>query len=168
MSDHVIDSYEIGEKIYCKAFGHWYEGTIVKFGRTKIHVEFTTGTGTTRIRPCSMDEISKEKLQGRMPRRSKYIEIVDDPVMVEHKIELTPMDGTRLMAAFVVLSLPAGTYRGTTHTRAREIIEELLHIKLKRSARPESGSGFDLQGYITWASNPDLQHPHEPDPVPVE
>ncbi len=159
MTEHLVTSYEIGEKVYCKAFGHWYEGTIVKFGRTKIHVEFTTGSGKTRIRPCSLDEISKEKLQGRMPRRSKYIEIVDDPEMVEQEIMLSQMDRTRLMAAFVVLSLPAGTYRGTTHTRARELIEELIHIKLKKSARPESGKGRDLQQYVTWASDPDRQLP---------
>ena len=56
--------YEVGQKVFCHAYGHWYEGEVKKVGRTKVHIEYTTGTGMTRTKPCSMDQISLEKLYG--------------------------------------------------------------------------------------------------------
>lgn len=165
MSEPEVTSYEIGEEVYCHAFGHWYKGTVKKFGRTKIHIEYTSGSGKTRIKPCSPDQISKDKPEGkRGGRRARYIERVDEPEMVRQEHQISQIDAMRLISAFQVLSWPSGFYRGTTHKRAREVIEEVIGIRLKRNAKPDrSNPPEDLQGYVDWASNPDLQHPIYPD-----
>lgn len=167
MSEPKVTSYEIDEEVYCLAFGHWYKGTVKKFGRTKIHIEYTSGSGTTRVKPCSYDQVSKEKpAGGRAKRRKRYIER-EPPEMVRQEHQITHIDAWRLISAFQVLSWPSGFYRGTTHKRAREVIEEVIGIRLKRSAKPDRSNPPDsLQGYIDWASNPDLQHPIYPDESP--
>ena len=79
--------------------------------------------------------------------------------MVQTQIDLSGMNGPRLMAAFQVLAWPSGFYSGTTHRRAREVILEIAGIKLKRNAKPPRGEGLSLEGYLEWAANPDLQNP---------
>lgn len=46
-------NYEVGEKVEVHAFGHWYEGEVVKVARKLVHVRYTTGTGVTRIKKVS-------------------------------------------------------------------------------------------------------------------
>lgn len=161
--------YEVGQTVYVHAFGHWYEGEVKKIGRTKVHVEYTTGTGKTRVKACSMEQISTEKLEGERAQwgrekaernqqeRERY-----GPVMVQNHIDLSGMNGIRLMCAFQVLAWPSGFFRGTTHRRAREVIEEIAHIRLKANANPPR-EAWNLERYLEWAENPDLQHPIEGD-----
>lgn len=156
--------YEVGQTVYVHAFGHWYEGEVKKIGRKKVHVEYTSGTGKTRVKACSMEQISTEKLEGeraghgrRRSERNKRERERFGPVMVQRNVDLSGTNGIRLMCAFQVLEMPSGFWRGTTHGRAREIIEEVTGIRLKATAHPERGSCFDLEAYIEWASNPDLQ-----------
>lgn len=41
-------TFAMGEKVQVYAFGRWYNGEVVKFGRTgKVSVKYTTGTGKT-------------------------------------------------------------------------------------------------------------------------
>lgn len=158
MSEPEVTSYEIDEEVYCQAFGHWYKGTVKKFGRTKIHVEYTSGTGKTRVKACSTDQVSKDKPEGGRAKRSKrYIE--PEPEVERREHLLTHIDACRLLCAFQVLSMRSGYFRGTTHKRAREVVEEKIGIRLKHNAKPDPS--LDLQGYVDWASNPDLQHPIE-------
>jgi hypothetical protein len=65
-----MKKYEIGERVSVVSFGSWYQGTVVKLGRTKVHVEYTTGSGTTRTLPFdpSGDRITKDLTKsGKLP-----------------------------------------------------------------------------------------------------
>lgn len=164
MSEDKISDYEVGQKVYVHAFGHWYAGEVNRIGRTKVHVEFTTGTGKTRVKPCSLDQIALEKLEGERARwgREKAERAQRDrerygPVMVQTQIDTSGMNGIRLLAAFQVLAWPSGFYRGTTHKRARAMIEEIANIKLKRNANPPLAA-WNLEQYLEWAANPELQN----------
>lgn len=54
-----MSDYSVGEKVEVHAFGHWYEGEVVKVGYKCTHVRYTTGTGTTRVKPVKGDLIRK-------------------------------------------------------------------------------------------------------------
>lgn len=164
MSEEKPSDYEVGQKVYVHAYGHWYEGEVKKIGRTKVHIEYTSGTGKTRVKPCSLDQISLEKLEGersghgrRKAERNQRDRDRYGPVMIQTQIDLSGMNGVRLLAAFQVLAWPSGFYRGTTHKRARDLIEEIAHIRLKRNANPPR-EAWGLEEYLEWAANPDLQN----------
>jgi len=72
--------YTVGQAVYVHAFGSWYAGKVVKLGRTKVHATYTSGTGTSRTKACSMDQVSltpgqsrgesiRDMRAGRRPRR---------------------------------------------------------------------------------------------------
>jgi hypothetical protein len=44
--------YTVGEPVLVHAFGSWYAGTVTKLGPTKVHAEYTTGTGAVRTKAC--------------------------------------------------------------------------------------------------------------------
>ena len=45
---------KIGQSVGVKAFGHWYSGTILKFGRTLTNVGYTSGAGVYRTKNVSV------------------------------------------------------------------------------------------------------------------
>ena len=45
---------KIGQSVGVKAFGHWYSGTVLKFGRTLTNVGYTSGTGVYRTKNVSV------------------------------------------------------------------------------------------------------------------
>ena len=45
---------KIGQIVGVKAFGHWYSGTVLKFGRTLTNVGYTSGTGVYRTKNVSV------------------------------------------------------------------------------------------------------------------
>jgi hypothetical protein len=51
-----------GEGVQVHAFGHWYYGTVVSIGRTKVKVNYTSGTGVNRDKNVGMDKIRKRDL----------------------------------------------------------------------------------------------------------
>jgi len=79
-------------------------------------------------------------------------------------LQLGQVDSVRLLCAFQALYMPSGFYHRTvTHKRAREVIAEMTGIHLKKTAKPPKPGEIDgLQGYVNWASNPDLQTKFEP------
>ena len=38
----------VGDAVLAKAFGHWYQATVVSFGRKLVKIEYTSGAGVTR------------------------------------------------------------------------------------------------------------------------
>ncbi|MHC5064969.1 MAG: hypothetical protein ACYTG5_13465 [Planctomycetota bacterium] len=67
-------TYDIGERVSVVSFGSWYQGTVKKLGRTKVHVEYTTGSGATRTKAFdpSGDRITKDLTKsGRLPFRQR-------------------------------------------------------------------------------------------------
>mgnify|MGYP001582536377 CR=1 FL=1 len=62
-------------------------------------------------------------------------------------LELSGLDGLRLLSAFQVLSMPSGCM-GVTHKRAREVIVELTGKKPVRGSMPPAGTS--LAGYLSW------------------
>ena len=50
-------SYKIGQEVQVHAFGFWYDGRLVKVTPTKFHVEYTSGTGRTRVKVVGSDKI---------------------------------------------------------------------------------------------------------------
>jgi hypothetical protein len=48
--DLEVKDFEVGETVQVHAFGHWYAGKVVKLGRSNVHCEYTTGSGTTRVK----------------------------------------------------------------------------------------------------------------------
>jgi len=162
-----VQIYTVDEEVFCKAFGSWYPGKVVKLGRTKVHVEYTTGTGVTRVKPCTPGtQVLKEKPEGDGRGRRRR-----EPEMVERKLTLNLMERMRLLSAFQAIGLPKGmNFRGVTRTRAREVIEEMTGIRLKRSAKPPRASSIrGIEDYLAWASQPDVQKPTDaPSPSPHE
>ena len=55
---------KIGQSVEVKAFGHWYSGTVLKFGRTLTNVGYTSGTGVYRTKNVS---IAKGTLRVGLP-----------------------------------------------------------------------------------------------------
>ena len=47
---------KVGQIVGVKAFGHWYSGTVLKFGRTLTNVGYTSGTGVYRTKNVSVDK----------------------------------------------------------------------------------------------------------------
>ena len=45
---------KIGQSVGVKAFGHWYSGTVLKFGRTLTNVGYTSGAGVYRTKNVSV------------------------------------------------------------------------------------------------------------------
>ena len=45
---------KVGQIVGVKAFGHWYSGTVLKFGRTLTNVGYTSGTGVYRTKNVSV------------------------------------------------------------------------------------------------------------------
>jgi hypothetical protein len=180
MKNETVKDYKVGETAFVHAFGHWYEGKVVKVGRTKVHVEYTSGTGTTRTKSCSMNQVSKVKLEGerkeigsrkRDRHRQRDAEfqkaLEEGRVSVEVKIEWKHhLDPIRCHAAFQALQMPSGFFKGTTHARAREIIEDCTGIKVKKGRRPERGQARTLEEYIAWASEPGNCDPIDLDDLP--
>lgn len=190
-----IKDFEIGQKVFCHSFGSWYEGTVAKIGRTRLHVTYTTGSGTTRTKAFPLNLISLEGGEGSRQRAYKekrerkrehdeamvgqqvmqmtenglepipntYWQMVDGTLvpMEERKTELTQVESVRLLCAFQALHFPPGFFgRHVTHKAARQIIEEMVGIRLKKSAKPPRGkrrSDNPLQDYIDWASQPEVQ-----------
>jgi hypothetical protein len=51
-------AYQVGDKVQVHAFGHWYDGKVLKLGRTgKVTVGYTSGTGTYREKSVGKDKI---------------------------------------------------------------------------------------------------------------
>jgi hypothetical protein len=48
-----------GEAVQVHAFGNWYHGTVVSIGRSKVKVNYTSGTGANRDKSVGMDKIRK-------------------------------------------------------------------------------------------------------------
>lgn len=48
-----------GEAVQVHAFGNWYHGTVVSIGRSKVKVNYTSGTGANRDKNVGMDKIRK-------------------------------------------------------------------------------------------------------------
>ena len=55
---------KVGQIVGVKAFGHWYSGTVLKFGRTLTNVGYTSGTGVYRTKNVS---IAKGTLRVGLP-----------------------------------------------------------------------------------------------------
>ncbi len=70
---HTPSDFTIGQAVFVHAFGSWYPGKVAKIGRTKVHVTYTSGTGTTRTKACSMDLVALEagESRGAAIRRGK-------------------------------------------------------------------------------------------------
>ena len=45
---------KVGQIVGVKAFGHWYSGTVLKFGRTLTNVGYTSGAGVYRTKNVSV------------------------------------------------------------------------------------------------------------------
>ena len=178
--EQTVKDYEVGETAYVHTYGYWYEGKVVKIGRTRVHVEYTTGTGTTRVKACKMTEISKEKHEGerkangrrksaeRRKRDAEFNKALEEgrvriSMQIEWKHHLDPV---RCLAAFQALSWHSGFFKGVTHTQARNIIEECTGLKLKKGRQPPRGKGWGLEGYLKWASEPGNHHPLDMDNLP--
>lgn len=195
-----IKDFTIGQTVFCYSFGNWYEGTVEKIGRTRLHVTYTTGSGATRTKPFPLKQISLEKKEGgrqaaaeraKLRKIERHKAMVGQPVMQmtddglqeipnavwgmddrgelvvmqQRQLNLSQVDSVRLLCAFQALFMPSRFYGPTvTHHRARSIIEEMTGIRLKETAKPPAPSELrgGLNGYIEWASNPDLQLPAEP------
>lgn len=53
-------TYAVGEAVQVHSFGTWYRGVVTKLGSTgKVHVEYTTGTGVTRIKAVDSTKVRK-------------------------------------------------------------------------------------------------------------
>lgn len=53
-------TYTVGEAVQVHAFGHWYNGEVVKLGRTgKVTVKYTSGTGVTREKAVDSGKVRK-------------------------------------------------------------------------------------------------------------
>lgn len=48
VAERDIAGYQPGDTVKIHAFGHWYTGRVVKVGRKRVTVRYTTGTGITR------------------------------------------------------------------------------------------------------------------------
>ena len=46
-------AFQIGQVVEVHAFGHWYEGVVVKLTPKRATVRYTTGTGRTRDKAIS-------------------------------------------------------------------------------------------------------------------
>ena len=66
-----IKDFEVGQQVFCYSFGNWYEGTVAKLGRTRLHVTYTTGSGKTRTKAFPLNDISLEKLEGGRQQAAK-------------------------------------------------------------------------------------------------
>lgn len=172
--------YTVDQPVYVHAFGHWYEGKVVKIGRKLVHAEYTSGTGATRIKKCNMEQISTEKIEGeravagRQKSKRSAVEqekwdkaYADGRVQVRLQIEWKHhLDPVRCLAAFQALQWPPGFFK-VTHTRAREVIEECIGMKLKKRAKPERSNEIrSLEDYIEWASLPENSEPLDIDDLP--
>lgn len=156
--------FTIGQDVFCFSFGSWYPAKVEKVGRTRLHVTYTTGSGMTRTKDFPMNKISLEHTPNtRTTRRRRAWAPVGEPEMVERKIQLSNVECVSLLCAFQVLKRPSTYFHRTcTHTRSREIVQKLIGIKLRRSAKPpENCNG--LEEYVEWASNPKLQEAIEPE-----
>ncbi len=43
-----VSDFSVGQSVEVHSFGNWYAGTVTKLGRTRVTVQYTTGSGTTR------------------------------------------------------------------------------------------------------------------------
>jgi Agenet domain len=50
-------TYNVNEAVEVHSFGRWYPGVIVKVGRTRVVVRYTTGSGMTRDKAFSLDRV---------------------------------------------------------------------------------------------------------------
>lgn len=172
--------YTVGQKVYVHAFGHWYEGEVVKIGRTLVHAQYTSGSGATRVKKCSLDKISTEKREGERASagrqksegtakdKAKWDKaFAEGRVQVQLNIEWKHKhDPIRCLAAFQALMHPPGFFK-VTHTRAREVIEECIGVKVKKRAKPErSDKARSLEDYVEWATRPENSEPLDVDNLP--
>lgn len=161
--------YTIGQAVAVYAHGYWYVGEVTKIGRTRVHAEYTTGTGTTRTTAFPMGRISDDvTLTERQPKRGgggrrrgytiveaftpRHANRADARVLTDPKV--TGMHkGMRLLVAFQGLGLPAGMTltRGASRTFCANIVNEFLGCKaVTRASRPPRNlSG--LEAYVAWA-----------------
>lgn len=50
----------VGDKVQVHAMGYWYNGEVVKLGRTgKVTVRYTSGTGVTREKAVDSNKVRK-------------------------------------------------------------------------------------------------------------
>jgi hypothetical protein len=77
-------SYEVGEKVEVHAFGHWYEGQVVKVARKLVHVRYTSGTGTTRTKAVGDDLIRKLDPQDIEP--VTLFDLPEEERRLDHKL----------------------------------------------------------------------------------
>lgn len=63
--------YTVGQEVEVHAMGYWYEGVVIKLGRTRVTVSYTSGAGVTRSKACPLDLVRRRGAQGpRSTRRS--------------------------------------------------------------------------------------------------
>lgn len=151
--------YTVGQDVFVHAFGHWYAGTVAKLGRTRVHVTYTSGTGTTRTKSCTLDQVALEQpgsTRARRPRRIRqYIQhpiTAADPDGMQRAGQLVSgmgFHGVRLLVAFQGLSLPPGMMmtRGATRTVCANIVTEMTGLPCSNRWRPDRGLGT-LEEYV--------------------
>ena len=59
--------YMVGQIVSVYAFGHWYDGEVVKVGPQRVTVRYTSGSGTTRDKAVNPSK-SGRQLDGNGPR----------------------------------------------------------------------------------------------------
>lgn len=55
----VAAGYAVGDAVEVHAFGHWYRGQVVKVGRARVTVRYTSGTGRTRDKAVNGDLVRR-------------------------------------------------------------------------------------------------------------
>ena len=60
-----LKDFKIGQKVFIRSFGYWYEGEVAKLGRSKAHVTYTTGSGVTRTKSYRPSEIELNHPDGK-------------------------------------------------------------------------------------------------------
>lgn len=57
-----MTSYNIGTPVEVHSFGRWYPGTVAKVGRTRVTVNYTTGSGMTRDKAFTLDRVRSAEM----------------------------------------------------------------------------------------------------------
>lgn len=48
--EQTVKDFMVGEKVQVHAFGRFYPGRVMKVGKTRVYVTYTTGSGATRTK----------------------------------------------------------------------------------------------------------------------
>jgi len=185
--------YEVGQTVCVYGFGHWYEGVVMKVCRKRVHAEYTTGSGATHVKKCTIDEISERpisemqqdsarsragKTRSQRNARDRAAQEQFNQAMEQGQAQMSmriewqyPTAPIRLLCAFQGLQMPPGFYkRHITHKLVREIIQEMTGIKIKRGRTPpritEPDGPGKLEEYIDWALNEENSHDLDTDNLP--